>query len=76
MSKSRTSPAVKRAPTERNQADSTLYLRNSTVRLETGPGGTIARIDHERRAEPDFAGPLDESTIDALRRVASRGERR
>jgi hypothetical protein len=54
----------------------TVRLEHSTVRLETGPAGTIARID--RPGEPiDYAGPLPEETADALLAVGrvSQGER-
>lgn len=48
-------------------------LANSFVVLEPGPGGPIARV--ERTDGVDYAGPLPEPTVDALRELAS-GERR
>ena len=49
-------------------ARNTLTLANSVVELQSGPVGTIARID--RADAVDYAGPLDEATIVALREVS------
>jgi hypothetical protein len=49
---------------------SRLTFANSVVAFETGPVGTVARIEHvDGRRE--YAGPLDEATIAALREVGS-----
>jgi len=49
----------------------TLALAHSTVRLEDGPAGTIARV--EKPGEPvDYAGPLADETVAALRGLARR----
>ena len=50
--------------TERKQFE----LSNSTVILEYGPAGVIARI--ERPEWVDYAGPLPSETIEALAEVA------
>jgi len=48
-----------------------LSLPHSTVRLEDGPAGTIARV--KRPGEPaDYAGPLADETVAALRGLARR----
>ena len=46
-----------------------LTLANSTITFEVGPIGTIARIDH-RDGSREYAGPIDDATIAALREVA------
>ena len=46
-----------------------LTLANSVVRLEAGPAGTVARIS--RADDVDYAGPLDDATIAALREVSA-----
>jgi len=53
---------------KRSTATTTLQLANSTVTLEAGPVGTIARVEHDD-GDTDFAGPLPESTVHALRQV-------
>lgn len=74
MSKSRTRPAAKRAPSERrDRARTELETAHATVRLEYGPAGVIARIERGGVAHTEYAGPLPEPTIDALCRVASGG---
>ena len=45
-----------------------LTLANSTVTFEAGPVGIVARIDR-RDGRREYAGPLDETTIAALREV-------
>lgn len=46
----------------------TIMLANSIVELERGPAGVVARVRHASgRAE--YAGPLPDATIDALREV-------
>lgn len=57
-------------PTDRADADqTTLSLANSTVVLEEGPAGTLARIERDGNTT-DYAGPLPAATIRVLRRVA------
>ena len=46
-----------------------LTLANSTVTFEAGPVGVVARIDR-RDGRRDYAGPLDDATIAALREVS------
>ena len=46
-----------------------LTLANSTITFETGPIGTIARVDHAD-GRRDYAGPLGEGTIEALWEVS------
>lgn len=70
MSTQDTSPAVKRAPTNRrDRAARALETAHATARLEHGPVGVIARVEHDRRGT-DYAGPLPGETVDALREVA------
>ena len=45
-----------------------LTFANSTVTFETGPIGTIARVDHAD-GQTEYAGPLPDATISALREV-------
>ena len=47
-----------------------LQLANSRVSFEHGPAGVIARVDH-RSGRVDYAGPLPQATIRALRDVAA-----
>jgi len=47
-----------------------LQLANSRVSFERGPAGVIARVDH-RSGRVDYAGPLPQATIRALRDVAA-----
>lgn len=47
-----------------------LQLANSRVSFERGPAGIIARVDH-RSGRVDYAGPLPQATIRALRGVAA-----
>jgi len=54
--------------TAEKRSTATLQFANSTVRLEPGPVGTIARVEHDD-GDTDFAGPLPESTVHALRQV-------
>lgn len=46
-----------------------LTLAHSTITIESGPAGTLARIDRDGES-PDYAGPLPRETITALREVA------
>lgn len=46
-------------------------LAHSTVVLEYGPVGVIARVD--RGETTDYAGPLPTSTIDAMAEIAGEG---
>jgi hypothetical protein len=52
-----------------------LRLRNSTVTLEHGPAGTIAKIDRDGTDGIEYAGPIDDTTASALVAVAFRGVR-
>ena len=45
-----------------------LTLANSTITFESGPVGAIARVDHTNGTR-EYAGPLDDATIAALREV-------
>ena len=45
-----------------------LTLANSIIEFEVGPVGVFARIVRED-GRRDYAGPLDEGTIEALREV-------
>lgn len=47
-----------------------IALANSTITFETGPAGTVARVDR-LDGRRDYAGPLPETTIAALREVGS-----
>lgn len=76
MSTSNSSPAVKRVPDKWEQADKELRLANCEIRLEERPAGVIGRIDHDHRDRVEYAGPLPAATVDALRRVANRGDAR
>jgi hypothetical protein len=76
MSATNPSPEVKRVPNEPDRAVRNLFFRHSTIRLEPGPAGTVARIDHDRRDGTEYAGPLPEATVEALRSVANRGDAR
>ena len=46
-----------------------LTLANSVVTFEVGPVGVVARIDH-RDGRREYAGPLSDATIAALREVS------
>ena len=46
-----------------------LTLANSTITFEVGPVGVVARID-QRDGRRDYAGPLPDATISALREVS------
>ena len=45
-----------------------LTLEHSIVEFEVGPVGVVARIDH-RDGRREYAGPLPDATISALREV-------
>lgn len=47
----------------------TFDLAHSTIVLEDGPAGPVARIERSGRTE--YAGPLPEETVDALREVSA-----
>jgi hypothetical protein len=47
-----------------------LQLANSRVAFEYGPAGVIARVENETGGV-DYAGPLPQATIRALRDVAA-----
>jgi hypothetical protein len=47
-----------------------LQLANSCLAFERGPAGVIARV-HRRSGRVDYAGPLPQPTIRALRDVAA-----
>lgn len=44
----------------------TIELANSTLTFARTPAGTVARVNHDSGCL-DFAGPLDDDTIAALR---------
>jgi len=46
-----------------------IELANSTLTLTDTPAGTVARVEHDS-GRLDFAGPLDDATIAALREVS------
>jgi hypothetical protein len=50
-------------------ATETFEFANSTVVVSTTAAGRFAEIDHDIRAT-EFAGPLDDATVAALREVA------
>ena len=50
-------------------AHSTLTLAHSVVELEAGPAGVVARVDYGDRVE--YAGPLPDATVAALREVSA-----
>lgn len=45
--------------------------RHSIITIERGPAGTLARIERDGGGE-DYAGPLDDETVAALREVTRR----
>ena len=45
-----------------------LTLANSIIEFEVGPVGVFARVDHAD-GRRDYAGPLPDATISALREV-------
>jgi len=49
-------------------ATETLDLANSTIVVSTTAAGRFAEISHDSRGT-EFAGPLDDATIAALREV-------
>jgi len=50
-------------------ATETFALANSTVTVSTTAAGRFAEINHQTR-RTEFAGPLDDTTIAALREVS------
>lgn len=48
-------------------------FENSRVVLETGPVGTLARVEYDS-GDREFAGPLPDETLDALREIADGGD--
>jgi len=50
-------------------ATETFTLANSTIVVSTTGAGRFAEIDHNTRGT-EFAGPLDDATIAALREVS------
>jgi hypothetical protein len=50
-------------------ATETLAFANSTVTVSTTAAGRFAEIDHDTRGT-EFAGPLDDATVAALREVS------
>ena len=63
--------AMSRASTP--SAGRELRFDHSIVRLERGPAGILAKIDHDERGL-EYAGPLDRGTVRALRQVAGGGQ--
>jgi hypothetical protein len=47
-----------------------IHFANTSVSFQSGPAGVIARVDH-RSGRVDYAGPLPQATIRALRDVAA-----
>ena len=53
----------------RTEAEATtITLANSVVELERGPAGVVGRVRHAS-GHTEYAGPLPDATIDALREV-------
>ena len=50
-------------------ATETIRLANSTITVSTTAAGRFAEINHDTRAT-EFAGPLDDATVAALREVS------
>lgn len=50
-------------------------LSNSVVITTESPCGVVARIEHKEsdRPNPEYAGPIPEQTLSALREVSSNG---
>ncbi|OYR73191.1 hypothetical protein [Halorubrum ezzemoulense] len=76
MSVQHTEAGTKGLTTKADRGGERLETANATVRLESGPAGTVARIDHDHRERVEYAGPLSAATVDALRRVANGGDAR
>jgi hypothetical protein len=55
--------------TESTDAQTKLTLRNSEIVLQRATAGVVARIERDVRPRVEYAGPLDEDTIDSLREV-------
>ena len=55
---------------DRRIATETLTLANSTIVVSTTAAGRFAEIDHDTRGT-EFAGPLTDATVAALREVAA-----
>jgi hypothetical protein len=76
--KRETSTTIERTESEnhprqiRSSDRGVLQFVNSSVALEKGPAGVIARVDH-RSGPVDYAGPLSKATIGALHDVAGYG---
>jgi hypothetical protein len=51
-------------------ASETFEFANSTIIVRQTPAGRFAEIDHDTRPT-EFAGPLDDATIAALREVSA-----
>jgi hypothetical protein len=64
---STTSQTTKNDSIARKDHPDHITLANSSITLETGPAGTVARVDRVDGTE--YAGPLPETTIAALREV-------
>jgi len=54
--------------TARKDHPDRIALANSTITFENGPAGVVARVDRPDGTE--YAGPLPETTIAALREVS------
>jgi len=55
--------------TESTDAKAKLTLRNSEIILQRAAVGVVARIERDVRPRVEWAGPLDEDTIDSLLEV-------
>jgi hypothetical protein len=67
-----TAPQTPGGRTDRDGRD-TIQLEHSRVTFDRGPAGVIARVEH-RSGRVDYAGPLRQATIRALRAVAGKTE--
>jgi hypothetical protein len=70
MSVSQDTIADTAEPSRTEREPTTIVLSNSVVELEDGPAGTIAAIHRVGRGV-EYAGPLPDATIDALREVSA-----
>lgn len=62
--------ALRLSPASGHDGRDVFQLANSFVALEHGPAGVMARVVHRTRGV-DYAGPLDDATISALRDAAA-----
>jgi len=55
--------------TTAESTETKLTLRNSEIILQRSAVGVVARIERDVRPRVEWAGPLDEDTINSLREV-------